>query len=420
MDDNNQSPELQHLRVLHFSDHNGRIQIIFPRHRILDIGQVSKITHRHFRPVYPVSIQDQDRYSLTRQTIIDSYIFNDEKALILSPDSEDYVEIESQTLQQDFAGPLNYFDDISIDASQVPQVVNDHRQDEEQMKQALSRFQSIRIKQRLHETLEMPALSNSAQRIIRLSTKDKADAEELCDIISLDPSLAAQVMAWASSPYYGTRNEVSSIKEAIVRVVGYDLVLNLSLGLSLSNTVTPPKHGPRPYQDFWLDAVSHAFLMESLAREMPLAKSHFIGHAYLVGLLHNFGYLVMGTVLSPYFNLLSRSQEANRHHPSTLIEMHTLHFTQEQIATWQLRHWGLPEEVYLAIRYGKDPSYQGEYRHLARLIFVAQKLYKGEAVSDEQLKPLGLQQDRVQACYHQLITSKTLLRHLAKLIKKPS
>ncbi|GAB3486883.1 HDOD domain-containing protein [Marinomonas epiphytica] len=420
MDKNNQSPDPLTLCVLHFADHNGRVQIIFPRHRILDIGQVSKITNRHFKPIYPVSPQNQDRFNLSRQTIVDSYIFNYDTARVLSPYGEDYVELETKEIQKSFAGPLNYFEPISINTEQVPKIVKDHRQDEEQMKLALGRFQSIRIKQRLHETLEMPALSNSAQRIIQLSTKDKADAEELCDIISLDPSLAAQVMAWASSPYYGTRNDVSSIKDAIVRVVGYDLVLNLSLGLSLSNCVSPPKHGPRPYQDFWLNAVSQAFLMECLAREMPTSNSHFIGHAYLVGLLHNFGYLVMGTVLSPYFNLLSRSQEANRHQPTELIEMHTLHFTQEQIASWQLQHWGLPEDVCLAIRYSKDQAYQGEHEQLARLMFVAQTLYKGETITEEQLKPLGLEQERVQACYHQLMTSKTLLRQLAKLIKKPS
>ena len=53
---------------------------------------------------------------------------------------------------------------------------------------------------------------------------------------------AAQVVSWAASPYYAAPGKIKSVHDAIVRVLGFDLVLNLALGLALGRSLSLPKH----------------------------------------------------------------------------------------------------------------------------------------------------------------------------------
>lgn len=412
------SSAAQKLRIVHFSDKNGRIQVIFPETRLLDLEAVFSATQRRFRPIYHRREQDNNRIKANTQTLIDKSIFQFELLAMQNQQGNGYDLINSQTLKQRFSGPLNYVDNFCVDLHSVPQPARDHQEDEQQLLQALGQFKALRLNQRLEETLEMPALSATCRRIIKLCANPKADADELCEIINLDPSLAAQVMSWASSPYYGTNNQVDSIEDAIIRVVGFDMVLNLSLGLAIGASIEPPKNGPRHFQEFWLDAVSHGVLMEKLVQAMPAAQRPQKGHAYLAGLLHNFGYLILGAVLPPYFSSLSRQQEANPHLPATTVEMFSLGFSQQQLAFRQLRQWRLPENIYTGIRYSHQPDYAGEHAVFAKLLYLTQHLYHQQRFDPRVLDELGLSPTDADLCYQQMLESHAYLQIMANLIKK--
>ncbi|MGR0279024.1 HDOD domain-containing protein [Marinomonas dokdonensis] len=412
------SSAAQKLRIVHFSDKNGRIQVIFPETRLLNLEAVFSATQRRFRPIYHRREQDNNRLKPNTQTLIDQEVFQFDLLAIQNSAGNGYETISSDALKQRFAGPLNYIDDFCIELGRVPQPVAHHKDDEQQLRQALGEFKATRVTQRLEETLEMPALSATCRRIIQLCANPNADAEELCKIINLDPSLAAQVMSWASSPYYGTNNKVDSIDDAIIRIVGFDMVLNLALGLSMGASIEPPKNGPRHFQEFWLDAVSHAILMDLLVQRVSPERRPQKGHAYLAGLLHNFGYLILGAVLPPYFSALSRQHEANPHLPADMIEMFALGFTQQQLAFRQFKQWQLPDNVCTAIRYSTQPEYQGDHAPLTKLLHLAQRVYRQQEVPSALLNDLGLTPADTQKAYQQLLESSAYLQIMANLIKK--
>lgn len=88
-----------------------------------------------------------------------------------------------------------------------------------------------------------------------------------------DPPLAAQVISWAVSPYYAAPGKIRSVEDAIVRVLGFDLVINLALGLSLGKGLALPKDQPRHRTPYWQQAIYTAALIEGLARAMPVDKN---------------------------------------------------------------------------------------------------------------------------------------------------
>ncbi|ETI59704.1 HDOD domain-containing protein [Marinomonas profundimaris] len=409
----------QKLRVVHLADHTGRLQVIFPDSNMLDISAVSRITKRRFEPVSNFhSSGDPLIRPNSVTTILEANILKEMAFSIRTKVNGHYHDTTTEALKDMFSGPLNRFEPISIDTQLIKRPVDNHEDDEEQILQALGRFQSIRLKQRLEETLEIPPLPASSHRIIRLSSDATAGTDDLCDVIALDPSLAAQVVSWASSPYYGAPGSIESVEDAIIRVLGFDMVMNLALGLSMGNAFQAPEDGPRHYEDFWLDSVSNAVLMESLVKAMPMQKRPKLGHAYLAGLLHNFGYLAISTILPPHFSILSRYQEANAHLSSELIEMQILHFTKEQLGSWLLRYWSLPDNIWTAIRYSKKPHYYGEHAMLAKLLYTAFQLRNDEDLDPSVLQEIGLSLEEAEACRDAVYQKSAELQKMVVLINK--
>lgn len=407
------------LRVVHLADHTGRLQVIFPESNMLDISAVSRITKRRFEPITNFNTSGDPIIKPNKiTTILESSILEGSSFSIRTKADSKYRDITASELQEMFAGPLNHFEHISIETPLIQMPVENHEDDEEQILQALGKFQSIRLKQRLEETLEIPPLPASSHQIIRLSSDKTAGTDELCQIIALDPGLAAQVISWASSPYYGAPGSIESVEDAIIRVLGFDMVMNLALGLSMRNTFQIPEGGPRHYQDFWLDSVSNAVLMEALVKTMTAKNRPKIGHAYLAGLLHNFGYLAISTILPPHFSILSRYQEANSHLPSEIIEMQTLRFTKEQLGSWLLRYWSVPDNIWTAIRYSKKPHYYGEHAILAKLLYVSAQLREDEDIEPSILLELGLTLEEAEACRTHIYQKSTEIHKMVNLINK--
>ena len=419
MDDSSAQQPSKRLRVVHLADHTGRLQVIFPEHHMLDIAAVARITKRRLEPI---TNYNSDGDPLIKpnsvSSILDISITEYEMLKIrLKPDAS-YHDISGEELKDMFTGPLNRFESISIPVEQIQQAINNHEDDEEQILQSLGRFQSIRLKQRLEETLEIPPLPASSHRIIRLSSDKTAGTDELCEVISLDPSLAAQVISWASSPYYGAPGTIESVEDAIIRVLGFDMVMNLALGLSMGNAFQTPDNGPRHYENFWLDSVSNAVLMEALVKVMPNDNRPKLGHAYLAGLLHNFGYLAISSILPPHFSILSRYYEANAHLPTEIVEMQILHFTKEQLGSWLLRYWSLPDNIWTAIRYSKKPHYYGEHAKLAKLLYISHQLRQGLEIEPSVLVEVGISLEQAESCRVQMYQSSSELHKMVALIDK--
>lgn len=186
----------------------------------------------------------------------------------------------------------------------------------------------------------------------------------------------------------------------------------------MGNGFQTPEDGPRHYEDFWLGSVSNAVLMEALVKAMPAKNRPKIGHAYLAGLLHNFGYLAISTILPPHFSILSRYQEANAHLSSELIEMQILHFTKEQLGSWLLRYWSLPDNIWTAIRYSKKPHYYGEHALLAKLLYISNQLRTEEEIEPSVLVEVGLTLEEAQTCRDTVYQSSTELHKMVALINK--
>lgn len=425
----------QHLRnmsaakSLILQDGQGRVQVIISADRLLDLKAVNRQLGRELQAT---SLEDIRKFcdahhldsipALPKlaglQTLVDRSLMDRSELLLDSGSEEQLVRIDRNEFEQILEGAT--LCDISVPLAPL-EAEDFNTSDQDQILGAVRNFTQLRVKQRLEETLELPPLSDTAQRIIKLRVNPNADISDLAQIVETDPSLAAQVVSWAASPYYSAPGKIKSIHDAIVRVLGFDMVLNLSLGLSLGRAMTIPKEGPHGSLPYWQQAVFMAATIEGLVTAIPRDHRPSFGMAYLCGLLHNFGYLILAEVFPPYFHAYCEMADANPHVTHQAIERHLIGVTREQLAATLMSLWSMPEEVVIGLRHQNNPNFQGENSQYAKLIFVAQRLLhqhnigQGPKLEIPQsvFDDLHLDPEKAQQTVQNILESSEDLKHIA-------
>lgn len=433
--DISQASQNELLRMVLLSDGQGNLQVICRKDDMIDLEQLNKQLGRDLRLMRRrEQVRVRERAGLKAlpalpsltgwPTVIDQRVDElpavalelGEQNLAMVMPAEDFRTLTSKADRRSFVVPP---ESIAVN-------LTDHGRDRDQLHSAIKKFTGKRIQQRLEDTLELPPLPETAQRIIHLRVNPNAVMGDLVDIVESDPSLAAQVVSWASSSFYAAAGQVKSVHDAVSRVLGFDLVMNLAMGLSLGRALKQPQDHPDGYVDYWQQAIWQAQSAGILASMMPRGERPVFGLAYLAGLLHNFGHLVLAQVFPPHFKLVCRSLEVNPDIDSSVIEHYLLGITREQIAAQLMENWGMPDEVTLAIRYQKNSDYIGPQATYARLLWLGRQLLTargvalgaGEPVSQAFYDELGLNREQVEEQFDELVSSKDSVMAMAGMMSQ--
>jgi len=372
-------PARQIIKMVLMSDTLGRAQVIIPSDCMLDVDALNRKVSRSLEALPNSDVASlSERYSLKTlpaipditglPSIIDTRVLENDVIYVESDQKNQLIKLSKAafTVSTKKAKVV----DVVVPISDIPYNINNPAEDLDQINQAIEKFTSLRIKQRLEDTLELPPLPQSAQEIIHLRANPDAGTDELADIIEKDPSLAAQVVSWASSSFYNAPGKIKSVHDAIIRVLGFDMVMNLAMGLALGRTLKVPRDEPEGYAPYWQQAMWMALGTTSMISKIEPTYRQSFGLSYLSGLLHNFGYLVLAHVFPPHFTLMCRYIEANPHIDPAYIEHFLLGITREQIGSQLMSVWNMPEEVIISLRHQKNNEFDGvnsEYSNLLHL-----------------------------------------------------
>lgn len=248
------------------------------------------------------------------------------------------------------------------------------------------------VRRRLEQVYRLPAMPAVATRILALVADPNCTAKSLAELIEMDPSIAAQVIRYARSSFFGYRGTVDSIQAAITRVLGFDIVCNLAVGIAAGRVFRLPADGPLGLNAFWRHAVYAASLAQALVRHMPERVGLKPGTAYLAGLLHNFGILLLGHMFPPEYAFLNRLVAAYPETPLSVIERRLLgmggaqkliSLGHAQMGGRLMRHWNMPPEVVAVTERHHDPAYEGEAADYVMLIRLVNALLARQGMGDE-------------------------------------
>tara|TARA_R110001592_G_scaffold324870_3_gene604653 strand:- start:56792 stop:58198 length:1407 start_codon:yes stop_codon:yes gene_type:complete len=285
--------------------------------------------------------------------------------------------------------------------------------------------------QRLHQ---LPPMPETAVRIMHLTSDPDSNVFQLAELIERDPSLAAQVMRYARSALFAYRGELSSVKDAVNIVLGFDRVAQLAMGISAAKAFNIPQDGPFGLTKFWQHALYNGVLAQALAL---LAKPDLLiddKQAYLSGLLHNFGLLLLGHLFPPEFRMLNRLRESNPEASMKALEGQVFGMGGAQdimsighgsIGASLLKMWGLPETSIMVASKHTQENYSGAHEYYVSLIQLANYYLAQHDVGDEPitydpeplLDKLGIQAEQAQqlmeACIEQCHSLDAMIANMA-------
>ncbi len=429
-------PAAQRVQAVLLDDSIGAMLVLFPQDHLLDLARLAELTGRELAAVKPERLARMlAKHELSRLPGLPPLtsspclyeeclmqqprllVESGQPGLLVEASSGDFKRLLSKATAGSFAVPL----------SSIRPNLDRPDDDRAEISQAVQSFTARRIQKRLEETIEIPPLPHTAQKIIKLRVNPDATVDDTTGVVETDPALAAQVISWAASPYYAAPGRIRSVEDAIVRVLGFDLVINLALGLALGKTISLPDDKPQDATPYWQQAIYTAAVIEGLTRAIPREQRPEPGLSYLAGLLHNFGYLVLAHVFPPHFSLICRHLEANPHLSHSHVEQHLLGITREQIGAWLMRLWGMPEELAAALRFQNDPGYDGEDAAYPNLVCLAVRMLRNRGIGSgpdaevpQQLfDRLGITREKANDAIAKVLAAEAALRALAMQFNSP-
>jgi HD-like signal output (HDOD) protein len=263
-----------------------------------------------------------------------------------------------------------------------------------------------RLFARIGDVTSLPA---AAERVLLITNNENADANELCEAVQNDPVLVARILRRLNSSYYALSQKISDLKTAI-NLLGLREIRNLALTVFVSRSFDGDAvYGTYNRENLWAHSVGVAVASRLVARVCGLSGCE---EAYIAGLLHDIGLILLDQTLRRHFQKLIDS--INEQTPTYVVEARLLSFDHAMLGGFVARRWNFPDSVADAITFHHQPKgYNGPHKELVNVVAVANYLCSRAGVTslgvhncppppDEIYRGLGLDQVTLAIIWEEL------------------
>src|SRR6187401_549314 len=135
--------------------------------------------------------------------------------------------------------------------------------------------------QELLSGAQLPALPQSAIRLLELSRDPENGPAEFATPIEADPGLTGQVLRFVNSSYFGFSREISSVKLAIT-MVGIRTIKNFSLWSAVFSLMPNPRCGPFDLKSLWQDSLRRGLFARATGKMLGMKEAEDLFAAALL------------------------------------------------------------------------------------------------------------------------------------------
>jgi len=185
---------------------------------------------------------------------------------------------------------------------------------------------------------QLPALPQSAIRLLELSKDLENGPAEFAVPIESDPGLTGQVLRFVNSSYFGFSREISSVKLAIT-LVGVRTIKNFALWSAVFSLMPNPKCGPFDLKNLWQDSLRRGLFARAMAKQLGVKDAEA---PFAAALLQDLAVPLLAKELTKrYEHVLAQRSTGQRLSELEKAEFGWSHATAGAVMA---RKWNLPEE----------------------------------------------------------------------------
>ena len=200
------------------------------------------------------------------------------------------------------------------------------------------------------EIRSLPTLPATYHQLVRMMADPEVDLDRVVQLVEKDIGVSTKLLQLGNSAFFGLPRKIESVSEAI-HYLGLNTIRDLVLGIEVFQ---PPEGLCRSLLAFLSHLQRRSSWVASLARSLC---ENWAGRerAFLGGMLHDVGLLVLATELSERFSeTLREARESGR--TLARVEEETYGATHMEVGAYLLGVWGLPYPVLEAAAFHHEPA----------------------------------------------------------------
>lgn len=188
---------------------------------------------------------------------------------------------------------------------------------------------------------DLPTIPVVAVKVMQLIESETASAEELAKVVASDPAVAARVLKISNSSFYGCQRQIQTLSHAIV-VLGFATLKSLVVAASVKQVYQP--YGLTEKM-LWEHSFGAGLAARIIARETRLASEE---QAFLGGLFHDLGKIVMNTMNSDQFrDVMMRCYNDGLTFEEA--ERQVYPYTHAEVGGLVIKKWNFPDMLMRAV-----------------------------------------------------------------------
>jgi HD-like signal output (HDOD) protein len=284
--------------------------------------------------------------------------------------------------------------------------------------QTLGEEDAKKIKRLIERGVKIPPQPRVLDELRKHLQRKEFDVRVLAKVINQDPGITAMLFKVVTSAVYKQHQPFETV-EQILHAVGVRQTCNLVQAISLAG-MADLKKNPQVYEAFWARSHGVAQLAMLIADDRIAVCNIFPDQAYLAGVFHDCGVLLLMQRFSTYCAAMNLGEPGRWGD----LAAEDAKFNADHCVVGYIvaRHWHLPDFICDAIRYHHDIREIGQHasRSMVAIIQLAFEIYyrdqrvqnpEWEQVKGEVLPELGLGEDSLPEFVDDIIERYHAVQH---------
>lgn len=226
---------------------------------------------------------------------------------------------------------------------------------------------SAKLRNRIESVTDLPTLSSVVGKIVHELSNPSINAADIGKMIEQDPALASKVLRLVNSAYYGFPKQIKSIQHAVV-ILGFSKIRTVVVTTSVFDAFKNGREGASLDKAlFWQHSLGVAIAAKLVAE--VLGMGHAAEDAFVGGLLHDIGKLVMDQFLTPVYIPIVR-YAADQNMTLFEAEKELMGVTHASVGEWLVEKWRLPPVIVRMVGDHHRPNQTTELRKLIVAVYL--------------------------------------------------
>jgi putative nucleotidyltransferase with HDIG domain len=217
----------------------------------------------------------------------------------------------------------------------------------------------------------IPAFPMTIMKVSEMLRDDDYSITDMVNLIRYDQAMAANIMKMGNSAYFGSRQRIGTLRDAVV-YLGRNNLIRIVQTAGVSRFFKQKRRGyVEKANELWEHSVAVALMSQILARKV---LKHEDEKLYLAALLHDVGKMVMGEFVYDSFEKISRLV-AEGGYSFLEAEKEVIGINHAELGGKIAERWNFPQDIVAALAYHHRPDFiENNNNVIAWMVYLADQV----------------------------------------------